>query len=516
MQTAAGYITDVSYLPGFYPNMAPVLLRYAATLNRIAPPSAERVRYLELGCGLGRVFTTLAAADPRGEFVGVDVNPHHTAIAERDIAAGGLTNARAVTADFANLPHDLGQFSFIALHGVYSWVAEEVRSQILAVVERHLAPGGLLLVSYNAMPGWAHLQPIRGILRQYAVLRQGDSLQRIRDALAYLVYIRDKHARYFTDNPRAAAYVDSIKSLDARYLAHEYLNDHWTSFYFADVAGTMGRVGLDYVGSLPVHTNFWDLCVLPEFQELFRTTSNRLVTEAHKDFCANTAFRWDLYSRQPSPLAPVEERLARADDLCFGLGNPDQRLPHTANLGIVTSTTTGALYETLLDILRGGGRPLSAILSDRALAGVAPAAVAQAVDAGVATGLFEVTNHPLPAAGTVPDAPLKVVLPFNRALLAADILAGRPIALASTLSGTATPISDLDAAFIHELTHGGRAGMVERMDRRLNESGRGIERDRNPVTDPAERTELLTQAADAVCATLVPQLVRKGILAAAE
>ena len=290
----------------------------------------------------------------------------------------------------------------------------------------------------------------------------------------------------------------------------------WTSFYFADVAGTMGRVGLDYVGSLPVHTNFWDLCVLPEFQELFRTTSNRLVTEAHKDFCANTAFRWDLYARQPTPLATVEERLARADDLCFGLSHPDQRLPHTANLGIVTSTTTGVLYETLLDTLRAGSRPLSAIVADRALAGVAPTAVAQAVDAGVATGLFEVTNHPLPAAAPVPDIPLKVVLPFNRAVLATDMLAGRPIALASTLSGTATPISDLDAAFVHELTHGGRAGLVERMDRRLVESGRGIERERRPVTDPAERTELLSQAADAVCTTLVPQLVRKGILAAAE
>jgi len=514
MQAAAGYITDVSYLPGFYPNMAPVLLRYVATLNRLTPPPADRFRYLELGCGLGRVFTTLAAADPRGEFVGVDVNPRHTEVADRDIAAGGLTNARAVTADFATLPDDLGTFSFIVLHGVYSWVAEEVRAQIRAVIQRHLAPGGLVLVSYNAMPGWAHLQPIRGILRQYAALRQGDSVQRIRDAVAYLLYIRDKQARYFTDNPRAAAYVDAIKSLDARYLAHEYLNDHWTSFYFADVATTMGRVGLDYVGSLPVHTNFWDLCVLPEFQELFRTTSNRLVSEAHKDFCANTAFRWDLYGRGLAPLPTIEDRLARADDLSFGLARPDVKLPHTANLGIVTSTTTGPLYEALLGLLRGGSRPLSAIVADGALAGAAPAAVAQAIDAGVATGLFEVTSHPLPPIAPVPAGPLRVVLPFNREILATEILCGRPLALASPLTGTATPISDLDAAFIHELTSGGRPGLVERIDRRLAAAGRGIERDRQPVTVAAERTELLSQAADAVEATLVPQLLRQGILAA--
>jgi SAM-dependent methyltransferase len=250
---AEGYITDVAYIPGFYPHLAPTAIRHVAALNRVAPPPvAAGFRYLELGCGLGRSLTTLAAANPQGEFVGVDVNPEHTAIVERDIAGGGLTNARVITAGFGGLPADLGSFEFIALHGVFSWVAPHVRDEILALAGRHLAPGGLLLVSYNAMPGWAHLQPIRGILRQYAALRQGDSVQRIRDALAYLVFIRDKHAKYFDDNPRAAAYVDGLLKQDIRYLAHEYLNEHWTSFYFADVAGMFGSAGMTFVGSLPV------------------------------------------------------------------------------------------------------------------------------------------------------------------------------------------------------------------------------------------------------------------------
>ena len=312
---AEGYITDVAYIPGFYPHMAPTAIRHVAALNRVAPPRvAAGFRYLELGCGLGRSLTTLAAANPQGEFVGVDVNPDHTAVVAREIAGGGLANARVITSGIGGLPADLGTFEFITLHGVFSWVAPHVREEILALARRHLAPGGLLLVSYNAMPGWAHLQPIRGILRQYAALRQGDNLQRIRDALAYLVFIRDKHAKYFDDNPRAAAYVDALLKQDARYLAHEYLNEHWTSFYFADVAGMFGAAGMAFVGSLPVFTNFWDLCVRPEFQELFRTTTNRLVTEAHKDFCANTAFRWDIYAHAPRAMPEVAA--------AFGRGRP--------------------------------------------------------------------------------------------------------------------------------------------------------------------------------------------------
>jgi len=36
-----------------------------------------------------------------------------------------------ITSDFGHLPKDLGEFQFIALHGVFSWVSQEVRDEIL-------------------------------------------------------------------------------------------------------------------------------------------------------------------------------------------------------------------------------------------------------------------------------------------------------------------------------------------------------------------------------------------------
>jgi hypothetical protein len=239
---------------------------------------------------------------------------------------------------------------------VLSWVTQKVRDQVIEVAKKHIAPGGLLLVSYNAMPGWAHLQPIRGILRQYAQLRQGDSPQRLREALAYLVFIRDKQAKYFEDNPRAAAYVDSLLRQDVGYLVHEYLHEDWKCFYFAEVAEMLSAgAGLGFVGSLPVFTNFWDLCVRPEFHELFRTTTNRLVTEAHKDFCANPAFRWDIYGQGLKPMPTVADRLKEADDFHFRVARKGLTLPYQANLGVVTSTVQGPLYQSLLGVIGARG-----------------------------------------------------------------------------------------------------------------------------------------------------------------
>ena len=513
--TAAGYVTDVAYVPGFYPQMSPVAMRYVAALNGIIPPqTADGFRFLELGCGLGRCLTTLAAAHPRGEFVGVDLNPDHTAAVARDIAAGELGNARVITADFGHLPDDLGVFDFIALHGVYSWVAPSVRDEILATARARLAPGGLLLVSYNAMPGWAHLQPIRGILRQYAALRTGDSGQRVRDALAYVVFMRDKHAKYFEDNPRAAAYVDALVQQDPRYLVHEYMNEHWTSFYFAEVAGAFGQEGLSFVGSLPVFTNFWDLCVRPEFQELFRTTTNRLVTEAHKDFCANTAFRWDIYSKSPRMLKDVNDRLREVDDLHFRATRAGITLPYQANLGVVTSTVQGPLYQALLELLTGRSLRLSEIVAAETLRGTPPADIVRAVDAGVAMGLFDITAGQMGEAPATLSARVTIAHAFNKAVLAADSLGGRSLALASTLSGTGHSLGDLDAAILHELVERGRDGLASRIAARLEASGRTLQQNGQPVSDASQRSRLVEEACQSFIDTSLPELVRLGIVIA--
>jgi SAM-dependent methyltransferase len=513
MVASEGYVTDTTYIPGFYPNMSPLAMRYVAALNKVVPPKTDKAfRYLELGCGLGRSLTTLAAANPKGEFVGVDLNPQHTALVEKDIKAAKLTNAKVLTSDFASLPKDLGQFEFITMHGVYSWVSPKVREEIVALVKDHLAPGGLFLVSYNAMPGWAHLQPIRGILRQYALLRQGDGTQRVRDAMAYLVFIRDKQAKYFEDNPRAAAYVDALLKQDVAYLVHEYLNEHWTAFYFAEVAGMFGNAGLGFVGSLPVFTNFWDLCVKPDFHELFRTTTNRLVTEAHKDFCANTAFRWDIYSKAPKAMPTLQDRLREVDDLHYRVARPGITLPYQTNLGVVTSTVQGPLYQTLLGMLAEKSMRMSEIVASDKLKGTPAEDIMRAVDAGVAMAMFDVIGSALPsAAPAVPDK-VKLSHAFNQAILSAEALGGRTVALASEATGTGHMLGDFDAAILHELIERGRDGLAARVETRLAGSGRSLQQNGQPVTDAAARKQIVEQACSNFLGNTLPLLAQFGIV----
>ncbi len=392
-----GYLTDLPYLPTYQPTQAPLAIRYAALVNGVIPPrSASGFRYIELGCGTGRSLCTLAAANPQGQFVGVDLLAEHTRAAGREIEAGELRNVQVVTAGFDAVPEDLGRFDFITLHGVWSWVGPRVRAQILAFAERRLAEGGLLLLSYNTMPGWSHLQPFRQVFRQHAATTPGGPVQQIRAAIGHLRALRDGRAAYFEENPRAGAYLDFIEKADPRYVGHEFLNEHWASFYFREVADAFGGAGLSFVGSLPLHTNSLGLCLRPELRPTFPVGADRLTIEAEKDLCLNTSFRWDIFGRAPRRMTEPSARLREADDLWYRVARPNLGLPHRATFGVVTATAAGPIYERLLARLgEAGSLRLSDLVGDPALARRGVAELVADLDIGVAMGLFEVSAQPV-------------------------------------------------------------------------------------------------------------------------
>src|SRR5580700_1215041 len=148
-----GYLTDVAYVRQFSKELSPALLRAAAALNGFAPPPAEELDYCDLGCGTGDTTNTLAAAHPRARFVGIDFNGRHVAFA-RDLAdRGGLTNVRFLERDFGDLAGEaLPDFDYVAAHGVMSWIAPETRAKVLDFAAARLKPGGILYVTYNALP----------------------------------------------------------------------------------------------------------------------------------------------------------------------------------------------------------------------------------------------------------------------------------------------------------------------------------------------------------------------------
>ena len=255
---AGGYVADVEYAYGFHKEQAPAFMDFVGLLNGHAPHGQrDGYTYCELGCGQGVTVATLAAADPRGQFYGVDFNPAHVANAQALVDAAGLDNLHLTDASFGELVDDeslLPQFDFVSLHGVYSWVAPEVREQILRFLDRKVKPGGVVYISYNSLPGWTQSQPIQHLIYELADRETGSSTERS-DGCARPTFRRlsDAGARELhPDNGALKHILDLSARGDILYLAHEYMTRHWIPVYFHDSGGTPRHVPAELSSDRPI------------------------------------------------------------------------------------------------------------------------------------------------------------------------------------------------------------------------------------------------------------------------
>ena len=129
----------------------------------------------------------MAATRADAEVWGIDFNPAHIARARRLAEKAGLDNLRLEDWTFASLTgaHEsaLPRFHYIVMHGVWSWISQENQRHIVDFIDRHLEPGGLVYVTYNALPGWNGVAPLQRMIRTLAQLQDGRSDDRAAAAL---------------------------------------------------------------------------------------------------------------------------------------------------------------------------------------------------------------------------------------------------------------------------------------------------------------------------------------------
>ncbi len=250
---SSGYVVEVDYTHGFYQELTPSLLSFGALLQNVRAPGlqTEPLAYCELGCGQGFSTNLLAAANPHIQFYATDFNPSHIAGAQALAQAARLRNVHFSddsSADYLERK-DLPDFDFVCLHGIYSWISSENRRTIVDFITRKLKPGGIVYISYNAMPGWASVMPLRRILLEH-VAAQGTSkplLSRIPAALDFAAQLGHVDARYFASNPKVAARLEGLRTKNRNYIAHEYFNVESLPFYFPDLAQELSEAKLTWV-----------------------------------------------------------------------------------------------------------------------------------------------------------------------------------------------------------------------------------------------------------------------------
>ena len=289
---------DVLYDDYPFPLAHPHRLRAVGTLFGLTPPDGA-ARVLDLGCGLGGHIIASAAADPDGEYLGLDLSQAQVAAGQATIDAVGLDNVRLQVADLADLPSDLGRFDVIICHGVYSWVPEAARQGIWAACRDHLAPGGIALVSANMNPGWLSRRTIRHTLLR--LLPPGADLTTA-ERVAKAREILEQWTAAVSHNPDASvvALLDDLLDIQGRsdaYLLYEHLAPINDAFWFDELHGRASACGLQYICDGLMRVNFPEL---PESVQEYIAAEHPdpVRAEAFRDGLCGRLFRRSLWTHR--------------------------------------------------------------------------------------------------------------------------------------------------------------------------------------------------------------------------
>jgi len=301
----SGYVADIAYLEGFYVQQSPARLVLACLFGNVEAElhgPDDRACYLELGCGFGIGALVTAAANPGWQVTAIDYNPAHIATAAGLARAAKLDNVRFIEADLAKLATSpqadlIPQADFVTLHGLWSWVSPEVRAGIVRLLAAKTQPGGIVHISYNALPAWQGALGMQRLIYETGIRSGGRSDAQAEAGLALARDLKAVGSQYLSESGVTRDLLDTTVGLATEYLSHEYMSAHWAPAFHADVAAALAGAKLDWVSSVNPMENFPELMLTAEQREVMNRYKDPLLRELIKDLCLPRQLRHDVFVR---------------------------------------------------------------------------------------------------------------------------------------------------------------------------------------------------------------------------
>lgn len=488
-----GYVTEIEYTQAYYAELNPLRARLPLLYSGFRPPDVARA--CELGFGMGLSLAIHAAANDI-EWWGTDFNPSH-AVNARDMLDASGAVGHVFDESFAEFcaREDLPEFDFIGLHGIWSWVSEANRRCIVDLLARRLRPGGLVYISYNAMPGWAPMLPVRNFLAQYhaACGRQaGSLLDNIGTTLDFARRLADMKTGYMGANPSLAERIRKLCEQNRSYLAHEYFNADWTPMAFGDVALRLSRAKLGFACSAVPLDLVPFLNFTSEQAALIEGTPDPVLRETIRDLLSNQQFRREYWIKGAKRLQRSEQQAALRLERVAMSSMPGD-LPERIRTPVGEVSLHKEIYEPIVEaIWRLGGPLIGDVERECSPRGIGIAQIAQALVVLMGRGLVT------PACE---EAAVRAARPSSDALNSYLLASGRVGQvvdfLASPVSGGGVPANVVQQLFIAARQAGlsSPADLSDFAWRTLSVKGHKLLKDGKALEgEHANRNELAEQA----------------------
>lgn len=371
-----GYFSSTSYTSGFYRELAPAWLDFAALLKGHQPPRShegDAFTYLELGSGMGLGLCLLAAAYPEGRFTGVDFQPDHIVHSRRLAQQLGLGNIQFQEADFLSLAADPGPLAaahqYVVAHGIATWITAPIQQALLQLAAAALNPGGIFYCSYNTFPGWlgasAFQHLVERIRQRQAEASAAQAFQQAAASLTSLLGSEESPSALALGQPALRRRLAQIPNQNAAYLLQEYANQGWQPLYVDQLHQRCAAHKLRFHASATLPENFLEL--LPaNVRPAVQAASDPALRQSLQDLAINQSFRRDLFLRGVATSTEGELR-QRLSPIMLRL----QEAPATDSYRFDTSfgqvSGVAEHYQQLEACLANGPRSFGQLLDDTQL-----------------------------------------------------------------------------------------------------------------------------------------------------
>ncbi len=506
---SVGYLTDTPYTWGYYGELSPLFLNYVCALNGHHPvPLEDGFTYCDLGCGNGVTANALAQIFPQGQFTAIDFSAQHIENGAGIAQEAGLDNVDFIDRDFNDLKNsDLPEFDFIVLHGVYSWIDPETRNNVREFIADKLKPDGIAYVSYDCMPGWGFVSPIRDLMLSYTAGMLEDPATKARAALDFLHFLKDKKAAFFQDNPMASDLLEELESQDINYVIHEFFVEFSKPYYFQQVAAELRSAGLTFSGSAILNLNFVDLAAPAEFHDMLRKCTTRGQLESQGDFVRNQRFRKDVFINSRKEM-DEEEQFAALSKMNFGLTCDADGFNRTLNFGDVELKFTADVFLNLIENLATGAKSVEDLKDLDQFKNYGPELLVDAVKFLSTGGQLLPFAHQTAAADekALSAERYTLAVPFNLQMLKRRLFDQSAVTLASTKGGVAYEVAMADALFALCSVEAPRDEVAGWVFQRL------IEARKQMIFEEGSELDAIAAAVDKFRAARLPKFLELGIL----
>ena len=245
----------VAYPGHAFSQTHPAHLATIAHIHGMNPAPTATMRVLELGCGSGGNLIPMALQCPGAKLVGIDLSGRAIARAQAEAAELGLSNVSFEQRDIMAVTTELGQFDYILVHGVYSWVPQPVRERIMALFGELLAPQGIAYVSYNALPG-CRLRDIARDVMLFETREIDDPVEKVRVARAAIKRFAEATDAETFHGAALRERAKQIEDIPDNVLYHDDLNPGARAFALHEVLAAAEPHGLQFLAETSFPNNF--------------------------------------------------------------------------------------------------------------------------------------------------------------------------------------------------------------------------------------------------------------------